>query len=183
MLGEMYSAAFNCPAFNWACSPAVTELETIVLDWLATLFRLPDCYQSNSEGGGVIQGSASEAIVTVMVAARDRYLRQVTAHIADDKEREEAFYTRRGRLVALGSEMAHSATQKAAQIAGVRFRAVPAPVQNQYTMKGPVFRKAIEQCLQDGLEPFYSTVTLGKSPVLQNTTQMQIHAAFPSRPP
>lgn len=138
-----------------------------MLDWMATLFGLPDCYKSNSEGGGVIQGTASEAILTVMVAARDRYLRQATANIVDDKEREEAFYTRRGKLVALGSEMAHSATQKAAQIAGVRFRAVPAPAEHQYAMKGPIFREAIEQCVRDGLEPFYTTVTFGKSPVLR----------------
>lgn len=72
MLGELYSAAFTAPAFNWVCSPAVTELETIVLDWLAQLLHLPSCFLSEGEGGGVIQGSASEAIVTVMVAARER---------------------------------------------------------------------------------------------------------------
>lgn len=162
MLGELYSAAFTCPAFNWVCSPAVTELETIVLDWMAALFSLPDCYQSSSEGGGVIQGTASEVIVTVMVAARDRFLRQATAHIMDDHERDEAFYTRRAKLVALGSETAHSSTQKAAQIAGVRFRLVPAPAEHQYGMKGSSFREVLEQCVRDGLEPFYTTVTLGK---------------------
>jgi aromatic-L-amino-acid decarboxylase len=42
MLGELYSAAFTAPAFNWLCSPAVTELETVVLDWLAELLALQD---------------------------------------------------------------------------------------------------------------------------------------------
>ncbi len=32
ILGEIYSATFAAAAFNWICSPATTELETIVLD-------------------------------------------------------------------------------------------------------------------------------------------------------
>ena len=159
MLGELYSAAFNCPAFNWICSPAVTELETVVLDWMATVWGLPTCFQSSTEGGGVIQGSASEAVVTVMVAARDRYLREVTAHIKDPEEREEAFYLRRSKLVALGGEYSHSSTQKAAQIAGVRFRSISAD--DEYRLTGISLRKAIDECLAKGLEPFYLTVTFG----------------------
>jgi len=124
MLGELYSAAFTAPAFNWICSPAVTELETVVLDWLAKLLNLPDCYLSTSHGGGVIQGSASEAIVTVMVAARDKYLRETTSHLSGI-ELEDAIAHKRSRMVALGSDASHSSTQKAAQIAGVRFRSIP----------------------------------------------------------
>lgn len=163
MLAELYSAAFTAPAFNWICSPVVTELETIVLDWMATLWGLPTCYQSSGEGGGVIQGSASEAIVTVMVAARDKYLRKATQHITDETERENAFYERRGKLVALGSEMAHSSTQKAAQIAGVRFRKVPVRAKDGFSMQGSEFRQVVDKCLADGLEPFYITATMGKS--------------------
>ena len=161
MLGELYSAAFNGPGFNWICSPAVTELETIVLDWLATAFALPECFQSSAAGGGVIQGSASEAVVTVMVAARDRYLRESVAHITDEKEREDAFYTRRSRLVALGSEASHSSVQKAAQIAGVRFRSIQVSAANHFAMLGDDVAQALEQCYMDGLEPFHITTTLG----------------------
>ncbi|KAJ3566974.1 hypothetical protein NPX13_g6939 [Xylaria arbuscula] len=127
MLGEMYSTAFTGAAFNWICSPVVTELETIVLDWMARAFALPPCYLSTGPtyGGGVIHGTASEAIATVLVAARDKYLREATAHITDEEEREDAIALRRIKLVALGSVATHSATKKAAQIAGVRFRAVP----------------------------------------------------------
>src|SRR5437773_1618661 len=135
ILGELYSSAFTAAAFNWLCSPAVTELETIVLDWLAKLLNLPPPFLSSGEGGGVIQGSASEAIVTVMVAARDRYLRESTAHL-DGAEREIVITEKRGRLVALGSEMAHSSTQKAALIAGTRFRAVPVELEDSFGLTG-----------------------------------------------
>ena len=160
MLGELYSAAFTAPAFNWICSPAVTELETVVLDWLAKLLNLPSCYLSTTHGGGVIQGSASEAIVTVMVAARDKYLREMTSHLSGP-ELEDAIAYKRSKMVALGSAMAHSSTQKAAQIAGVRYRSVPVSNENNFVMTGEALEKTLEECKSQGLEPFYLTCTLG----------------------
>lgn len=160
MLGELYSAAFTAPAFNWICSPAVTELETVVLDWLAKLFNLPDCYLSTSHGGGVIQGSASEAIVTVMVAARDKYLRETTSHLSG-LELEDAIAYKRSKIVALGSEAAHSSTQKAAQIAGVRYRSIPVSKGTDFALTGAALEEVLEQCKAQGLEPFYLTTTLG----------------------
>ena len=160
MLGELYSAAFTAPAFNWICSPAVTELETVVLDWLAKLLNLPDCYLSTTHGGGVIQGSASEAIVTVMVAARDKYLRETTAHLSG-LELEDAIAHKRSRMVALGSEASHSSTQKAAQICGVRHRSAPVFKEDNFAMTGKELEKMLEECKAQGLEPFFLSTTLG----------------------
>ncbi|KAA8569966.1 hypothetical protein EYC84_002304 [Monilinia fructicola] len=160
MLGDLYSAAFTAPAFNWICSPAATELETIVMDWLAKLLNLPECYLSSTYGGGVIQGSASEAIVTVMVAARDKYLRETTAGLSGI-ELEDAIAYKRSKLVALGSEMAHSSTQKGAQILGVRFRTVPVLASNDFAMTGEDLEKVLQECKAQGLEPFYLTTTMG----------------------
>ncbi|KFY81878.1 hypothetical protein V500_11007 [Pseudogymnoascus sp. VKM F-4518 (FW-2643)] len=160
MLGELYSAAFTAPAFNWICSPAVTELETVVLDWLAKLLNLPDCYLSTGEGGGVIQGSASEAIVTVMVAARDKYLRETTSHLSGE-EQEDAIAHKRSKLVALGSDQAHSSTHKAALICGVRYRSVPTTLENNFALTGDALLKTINELKAKGLEPFYLTCNLG----------------------
>ncbi|CAG8959618.1 hypothetical protein HYFRA_00001521 [Hymenoscyphus fraxineus] len=160
MLGELYSSAFTAPAFNWICSPAVTELETVVLDWLAKLLHLPDCYLSTGHGGGVIQGSASEAIVTTMVAARDKYLRETTSHLTG-MDLEDAIAHKRSKMVALGSDQAHSSTQKAAQIAGVRYRSIPASKEDGFSMTGAGLEEVLKQCKVQGLEPFYITTTLG----------------------
>ncbi|KAK7747751.1 hypothetical protein SLS62_008895 [Diatrype stigma] len=167
MLGEMYSTAFTGAAFNWICSPAVTELETVVLDWLARAFGLPACYLSTgpTNGGGVIHGTASEATATVIVAARDKYLRAVTAGIPgaedDEEAREDAMAARRGRLVALGSAAAHSATKKGAQIAGVRYRSVPVYAEDGYKMTGASLRRTVAELRARGLEPFFLTATFG----------------------
>lgn len=166
ILGELYSAAFTSANFNWLCSPAATELETIVLDWLAKLISLPPCYLSTSPsgGGGVIQGSASEAIVTVIVAARDRALRALTASITDPVARELAVDHHRGRLLALCSDQSHSSTQKGCLIAGTKYRAIHVPrnpTDQNYSLTGATLRAALEQAHADGFEPFYTTVTLG----------------------
>ncbi|KAL8764086.1 MAG: hypothetical protein Q9194_007178, partial [Teloschistes cf. exilis] len=110
MLGELYSAALTTSAFNWDCAPAVTELETIMMDWVARMLNLPESYLSTSTGGGVIQGTTSEAVVAVMVAARERYLGQVIPNLddLDGTDRENAMAKRRVNLVAIGSEASHS---------------------------------------------------------------------------
>ena len=73
MLGDMLSGALNVIGFNWLASPAATELEQSVLDWLAQLIGLPDAFLSRSgKGGGVIQGTASEAALVALLAARAR---------------------------------------------------------------------------------------------------------------
>lgn len=173
-IAEMWSSAFNGTHFNWVCSPAVTELETVVMDWLARLPALPPCFLASSSrgGGGVIHGSASEAILTVMVAARDCFLAARTGRrpsldadadpytdsLADD---DDEMCRLRGRLVALGSAAAYSSTRKAAQVLGVRFVAVPVDERHGFAVQGPVLERTLDRLAARGLEPFYLTATLG----------------------
>ncbi|KAI9721141.1 MAG: hypothetical protein M1828_005247 [Chrysothrix sp. TS-e1954] len=172
ILGELFSAAFNAPAFNWICSPASTELEKIVLDWMARMLGLDDVFLSTGEGGGVIQGSASEAVLTAMVAARERFVRGkleaagFLPEAEDETEakklaREDKAAEIRGKLVALGSAQAHSSTQKGANILGVRFRKVAATRASGFVITGVALRTRIEELKAQGLEPFFVTATLG----------------------
>ncbi|ODA76718.1 hypothetical protein RJ55_07989 [Drechmeria coniospora] len=166
-IAEMWSNAFNGAHFNWVCSPAVTELETVVLDWLAKALALPECFLSGgpTHGGGVIHGSASEAIITVMAAARDKFLTAKTAHLPDGHDREEEMWRLRSRLVALGSSGAHSSTKKAAQILGVRFRTVPVDEEHGFAMQGDALASTLSELASKHLEPFYLTATLGTTDV------------------
>jgi aromatic-L-amino-acid decarboxylase len=54
LLGDMLSGALNVIGFSWVTSPAATELETVVLDWLARLLGLPEEFCADGRGGGVI---------------------------------------------------------------------------------------------------------------------------------
>lgn len=192
ILGEMYSATFNAPAFNWLCSPACTELETVVLDWLAKAFDLPAVFHSSSStgGGGVIQGSASEAIVTCMVAARERYLRRVcdAEGLSDPSpEREARIAGLRGKLVAVSADQAHSSTQKGANIAGTRYSPVATSFSNELALQAEELSAALEECIAKGLEPYYITLTMGTTstcavdnfaalePILKKYPNMWVH--------
>lgn len=155
---------FNCAAFNWICSPSVTEclhpsckadqVETVVLDWLATALGLPSTFLSTGHGGGVIQGSASEAVCVVVVAARDRYLSSIPPDKVDFA---------RSRLLVFGSDQTHSCTQKGAMIAGVKFRAMPAE-KGTWSLSGDCVRREIELAKSQGWIPFFLTATLGTTP-------------------
>ena len=160
VLGDLYSAALSSPAFTWYSSPAVTELEIVTLDWLRQTLHLPGCFSSHTAGGGVIQGSASEATLTTMVAARQRALRRACEGLVGLPKEEKATALR-SRLVALGSDQAHSGVEKAALIVGVQYRSIATSVDNNFAVTGDAYQATIEQCRAEGLHPFHVTATLG----------------------
>uniref|UniRef100_A0A8D2JMW1 Aromatic-L-amino-acid decarboxylase n=1 Tax=Sciurus vulgaris TaxID=55149 RepID=A0A8D2JMW1_SCIVU len=81
MLADMLCGAIGCIGFSWAASPACTELETVMMDWLGKMLQLPEAFLAGKagEGGGVIQGSASEATLVALLAARTKVIRQLQA--------------------------------------------------------------------------------------------------------
>lgn len=114
-LGEMISAALNVIGFSWVSSPACTELETQVLDWLAKLLGLPDCFHSTSgKGGGVIQGTASEAVLVAMLAAKARKLGPppVNRNSGVFGKIHASLHRTQERFVAYSSDQAHSCVKK-----------------------------------------------------------------------
>ncbi|WP_292791282.1 pyridoxal-dependent decarboxylase [Nostoc sp. NMS7] len=72
ILGELVSAGLGVQGMLWATSPACTELETHVLDWLIDMLKLPSQFKSSTTGGGVIQDSASSASLVALIAAREQ---------------------------------------------------------------------------------------------------------------
>src|SRR5215475_3427649 len=72
MLADLLSAGLGVQGMMWATSPACTELEQHMLDWLADLLDLPGAFRSAGPGGGVIQDTASTAILTALLAALHR---------------------------------------------------------------------------------------------------------------
>lgn len=150
LLGEMLSGGFNVIGFSWITSPAATELEAIVLDWLGKLINLPEAFLLSGKGGGVIQGTASEAILVALLAARDKALKVIGMGSLE-------------RLVVYGSDQTHSALQKACMIAGIQktnFRALPTNSSTNYALSPDVLEKAISDDLSAGFCPFFLCATV-----------------------
>jgi aromatic-L-amino-acid decarboxylase len=96
VLAELLVAALNVNAFTWLSSPAATELEVTVMDWLAQLLGLPRGWH------GHIEDTASTATVAALAAAR----------------------TRRPGGVVYASEQANFSVEKAARLVGLEYRKV-----------------------------------------------------------
>ena len=73
ILAELVAAGLGAQGMLWATSPALTEIEAHVLDWLVDLLGLPQHFKTAvGPGGGVIQMSASDSTHLVHVVARER---------------------------------------------------------------------------------------------------------------
>ncbi len=72
VLGDLLSSGIGAQGMIWATSPAVTELEQVVLDQLRVALGLPDAFARDGAGGGVIQDTASTATFTALLAALHR---------------------------------------------------------------------------------------------------------------
>lgn len=159
LLADMLSGAIGCIGFTWAASPACTELETVMLDWLGKMIQLPECFLAGTDGqgGGVIQGTASEATLMSLLAARCKTVRRVQS--SNPQLLEGEIFS---KMMAYTSEEAHSSVERAAQIAGVMIRKVP--TDDTYAVKGDMLKKMVEKDKAAGLIPFYFCATLGTTP-------------------
>lgn len=147
VLGDLLSTGLGVQGMLWQTSPAVTELETRMLDWMARLSGLPERFLSTGGGGGVIQGTASEATLVAVVAARHR-LR--TQHPEIDPR----------TLVTYTSTQAHSSVLKATRIAGIEHLRL-VPTGTDHALDPRALRSMIEQDIAEGLTPFYLCATSG----------------------
>lgn len=151
ILGELLSAGLAVQGMMWATSPACTELETHVLDWLADMLGLPARFRSSGPGGGVIQDTASSATLCALIAARERSSGGgVNEHGGD------------GRLTAYTSTQAHSSIEKAVKIAGIgRQNLRLIEVDEQFAMRPEALAKAIEEDRRAGKVPCFVCATVG----------------------
>ena len=72
VIGELVAAGLGTQGMLWSTSPAATELETLMCDWLVELLDLPARFSSSGSGGGVIQDGAAGATLWALLAARER---------------------------------------------------------------------------------------------------------------
>lgn len=151
ILGDLLSSALGVQGMLWATSPACTELETHVMDWLVPMLGLPEKFLSSRSGGGVIQDTASSASLCAMLAARER--------ATDYKGNRRGCD---GRLVAYTSTQAHSSIEKAAMVAGIgtdNLRLIAAD--EKFAMRPEALAEQIAKDKRSGLRPFFVSATVG----------------------
>ena len=146
VLGELAAAGLGQQGMLWATSPAATEIESAVLDWLVELLGLPASWRSDGPGGGVMQMSASDSTHTALVVARERARRRSGSSIDN--------------LVVYTSTQAHSSVAKGATIAGYRHLRL-VDVDDEYAMSPQALASAMERDAAGGLVPAAVVSTIG----------------------
>ena len=151
ILGELLCAGLGVQGMMWVTSPACTELETLVLDWLVEMLDLPGKFRSDTAGGGVIQDTASSSTLCALLAARER----ATGFTVNERGIDQ-------RLIAYCSREAHSSVEKAVKIAGIgRENLRFVDVDESYAMDAAALQRAIEQDAAAGHTPFFVCATIG----------------------
>ncbi len=138
VLAEMLTAGLGAQCMSWITSPAATELEQVVMEWLRELLGVPEGFT------GSIQDTASSATLVAFFTAR--------ARLGDDASRMTAYW----------SGEAHSSISKAARLAGIpveRCRIVP--VDEQFAMRPDALEAMIEADRAAGLVPGIVVATVG----------------------
>ena len=151
ILGELISAGLGTQGMLWATSPAATELEAHVMDWLIELLGLPDSFLSTGSGGGVIQDTASSSTLVAVLAARERAT-GFTTNLTGDL----------GHLTAYTSSQAHSSVEKAIRIAGIgadNLRLVD--VDSDFAMQPEHLERLILEDIAAGKTPAIVIATVG----------------------
>ena len=158
ILGELASAGLGVQGMLWSTSPACTEIETHVLDWLVHALGLPSRFLSSGAGGGVLQDTASSAVLVAMVAARER-----ATNFASDAHGLAAG----GRaIVCYTSDQAHSSVEKAARIAGIGKEFVRLiPVDATGAMRADLLEAQIVRDRALGHLPAFVSATVGTTGV------------------
>jgi aromatic-L-amino-acid decarboxylase len=146
ILGEMLTAALNVNAMLWQTSPAATELETTVLDWLRQMLGLPEGFD------GHINDTASVSTLVALAAAREA--------ATDGAVREKGMSGQRLRLYT--SAEAHSSVEKAALVLGLGHAGVrKIPVDDGLRMDPAALARAVTEDREAGWLPMAVSATVG----------------------
>ncbi|UCS94568.1 aspartate aminotransferase family protein [Echinicola marina] len=147
ILAEMLMATMGAQCMSWLTSPAATELEEKVLEWLR------DAKGLNASWKGVIQDTASTATLCAILSARER---------ASNFLINRQGFTGHEKYRVYSSLHVHSSVDKAMRIAGLgEENLVKVAVDNSFAMDQNALREAISTDLLSGFTPLCVVSALG----------------------
>lgn len=151
ILGDLACAGLGVQGMSWQTSPAATEIEEVVMDWLRQMVGLGGAWT------GVIHDTASTATLVALICAREKLLGFGQAGL----QRAE------GALTVYASSDAHSSIEKATMLAGfgkAHLRLIP--TDGSHAMRAGALAEAIERDRAAGFSPCAVVATTGTT----NTT-------------
>ena len=139
VIAEQLAGALACQCMLWQTSPAATELETAMIDWLRQGFGLADHFS------GTFQDTASSATLCAVLT-----MREIALNWKGNKEGLSG----QPRLRVYASERTHSSIDKALWVAGLgQDNLVKIPTDNNFAMQTDVLQTRIKEDLANGYLP------------------------------
>jgi aromatic-L-amino-acid/L-tryptophan decarboxylase len=148
VLADLVSSGLGAQGMSWETSPAATEVEEVMMEWLRQLLGLPSTFS------GVIHDTASTATLVALLCARER-----TTGLSQSRGGLQEGHP---PLVVYTSEMAHSSVEKAALLAGFGrhyVRQLPTDAANALHL--PALEEAIKKDVAEGRRPCAVVATTG----------------------
>ena len=147
ILAEMLTATLGAQCMIWETSPAATELEERVMNWLRDNMGLPSSFE------GVIQDTASTATLAAIVSAREK-----ATGFRFNEDGGDGF----GALRVYGSTQTHSSVEKGVKIAGIgRKNLVKVRVRSDFSLDPDALEEAIVNDIEKGFKPCCVIATIG----------------------
>ena len=148
VLADLVAAGLGAQGMSWQTSPAATEVEEVMMDWLRQLVGLPPSFT------GVLQDTASTATLVALLCAREK-----STGLSFNRGGLQQAHP---PLVVYASDMAHSSVEKAALLAGfgrdyVRFL----PSDEAYALRVDALEAAVRADAAGGLVPCAVVATTG----------------------
>jgi len=148
ILGEMLTATMGAQGMSWVTSPAATELEQLVMDWLRQMIGLPMGYV------GVIQDTASTATLMALLTARER--------ATGGKIGAQGLAAADAPLTVYASREAHSSVDKAVKLAGYGLDMLRhIETDEDFALRPEALARALEADRAQGLRPACVVASVG----------------------
>jgi len=148
ILGDLAASGLGAQGMSWQTSPAATEVEEVVMDWLRQMVGLSTTFT------GVIHDTASTATFTALLCAREK--------VSDYAQNTEGLQSGEAPLVVYATDQAHSSIEKAALLAGFgRSFLRLIPTDENHAIRLDLLQAAIEKDIEIGLRPCALVAAIG----------------------
>ena len=148
VLGDYLSTGLGVLGLSWQSSPALSELEEVVTDWMRQMVGLSTAWS------GVIQDTASTSTLIALLCARERTSNYSLAHGGLQSEDRP--------LIVYASGQSHSSVEKAALLAGFgRDNVHIIPIDEHYAIRPTALAALIQTDIERGLTPCAIVATTG----------------------
>lgn len=148
ILADLVISGLGAQGMSWQTSPAATEVEEVMMEWLRQMLDLPLRFT------GVIQDTASSATLCALICARER--------TSNHEQVRKGLQSNQGPMVVYASDQAHSSIEKATLLAGFgkeHLRLIP--TDEEHALRLDLLEQAIEADLRAGMRPCAIVAAVG----------------------